>query len=189
MKHRSHISLESVLEEPVAFDLELPFSARALDREPLREIAGARMTGEVTRIEGGYSLDARLSHSGRLECSRCLAEYPFTSDEIFSLLLYKRPPVVDGEIAVEKDDLDVFFYDDPEIPLTPIAEERIQMAVPMKPLCREECRGLCVHCGQDLNQENCNCAEAAADPRWGALRALSSAARSRGSAVSATKKE
>jgi uncharacterized protein len=190
MKHASHISLESVLDLPVAFALELPFSIRELDREPLVEISPVRMTGEIARIEGGHSLNARVSYSGKLECSRCLAAYPFTEDERFSLLLYKRPPAAGGEVSIEKDDFDAFFYDDPEISLTPIAEERIQMAVPMKPLCREECRGLCARCGQDLNQGDCRCSEGTGDPRLDALRGLTSVrGSSEGSAVSSMKKE
>jgi uncharacterized protein len=46
------------------------------------------------------------------------------------------------------------------------------MAVPMKPLCREDCRGLCPTCGEDLNVTACGCAAEAADPRWEALRLL-----------------
>jgi uncharacterized protein len=190
MKSPSHIRLESVLDRPAAFELVLPFSAGALDREPLLEISPARMTGEVARVEGGYSLNAHLTYSGKLECSRCLAATPFTADERFSLLLYKRPPATDGEIAIEKDDLDVLFYDDSEISLMPIAEERIQMAVPMKPLCREECRGLCARCGHDLNQGECGCAERPGDPRWDALRGLTSVrGSSEGHSVSPMKKE
>lgn len=172
MKRSDHISLDSVSDEPVRFDLELSFSIEALDREPLLEISPARIEGQVARIEGGYSLDARLRHSGKLECSRCLAAYPFEEDEPFSLVLYKRPPASGMEVSLEKEDLDAYFYDDPQLALKPIVEERIQMSVPMKPLCREECRGLCAHCGHDLNLGNCGCSGESGDPRWEALRGL-----------------
>jgi uncharacterized protein len=171
--HRTfHISLDSVLEEPVPFDFELAFGLRELDREPLLELSPVRMHGEVARIERGFSLQADLSYAGRLECSRCLAAYPFTDGERFSLLLYKRPSALEKEISLEKEDLDVYFYDEPDLSLEPIAEERIQMAIPMKPLCREDCRGLCPGCGADLNTESCRCATPATDPRWEALRLL-----------------
>ena len=172
MKRHSHISLESVLDEPVPFDVELTFGLRELDREPLLELSAVRMHGEIARIERGFSLQAELAYSGQLECSRCLTSYPFTAGETFSLLLYKRPSAIETEISLERDDLDVSFFKEPELSLEPIAEERIQMAVPMKPLCREDCLGLCPNCGAELNTESCRCAAPAIDPRWEALRLL-----------------
>ena len=135
-------------------------------------ISPVEISGEVLRIEGGYALSARLVYEGELECSRCLAAYPFREDETFSLVLYPRRPAAQGEVELGKDDLDAMSYDDPVVPLAPIAEERVQMALPMKPLCRPDCKGLCVTCGKDLNQGPCGCAHEAADPRWEALRAL-----------------
>jgi uncharacterized protein len=175
MRRPHDISLDSVLEEPVPFDAELEFSLAELDREPLLEISPVRIRGQVARIEGGFSLEADLGYGGRLECSRCLAAYPFRTDEAFTLLLYKRPGALEEELSLERADLDAYFYETPEISLTPIAEERIQMAIPMKPLCREDCRGLCPGCGRDLNTEPCRCETPAADPRWEALRSISRA--------------
>jgi uncharacterized protein len=110
--------------------------------------------------------------TGQLECSRCLAPYEFANVEEFSLLLYRRVPVAEKEISLERDDFDAYFYDDPVVSISPIAEERIQMSVPMKPLCREDCRGLCPRCGSDLNVSECNCVVDEIDPRWRALQLL-----------------
>ena len=172
MKPPHHISLESVLEEPLPFRFELSFSVAALAREPLLDISPVRMEGEVSRIEGGYCLDARLSYAGQLECSRCLAAYPFETDEAFSLVLYKRPAEPQKEVVLDPEDPDIYFYEEPDLSLAPLAEERIQLGIPMKPLCREECRGLCPRCGEDLNLKECGCAAAEPDPRWKTLRAL-----------------
>jgi uncharacterized protein len=172
MKPVQSLSLETVVDEPLRFDFELPFTVDALDREPLVSISPARMEGEVTRVEGGHSLSARLTWSGQLECSRCLAPYPFANEEDFSLVLYPRRPIAETEIAMDREDFDAYFYDDPVVPVAPIAEERIQMAVPMKPLCREDCRGLCPRCGSDLNVSECQCVVDEVDPRWQALQLL-----------------
>lgn len=172
MKQPNTLSLEGVLDEPIPFAFELSYSLAALDREPLIEISPVRLEGKVVRVEGGYLLEAELSYRGRLECSRCLAAYPFETDEQFSILLYKRAPVASEELALERQDLDVSFYEQPAIAIAPIAEERIQMAVPMKPLCREDCRGLCPDCGQDLNLSACGCSAQRLDPRRNALAEL-----------------
>jgi uncharacterized protein len=167
------VSLDAVFDEPLRFAEPLHLGVAALDREPLVAISPLEMSGEVMRIDGGYALSARLVYEGQLECSRCLAAYPFQEDDAFSLVLYPRKPEVEGEeVELGKDDLDALFYDDPVVSLTPIAEERVQMALPMKPLCRPDCKGLCAGCGKDLNQGPCGCSHEAVDPRWEALRAL-----------------
>ena len=172
MKTPNSISLDSVLDESLPFAFELRFTPEQIDREPLLEVSPVRLAGEVSRIEKGFSFDARMDYSGKLECSRCLAPYPFDHSEDFSLVLRKRPALGSDEIALRSEELDEFFYDDPVISVEPIAEERIQMAVPMKPLCREDCRGLCPECGQDRNLTACGCVVETGDPRWEALRVL-----------------
>jgi uncharacterized protein len=172
MEHRNVISLDAVLDEPVAFEFTQPVALAAIDREPLLSLTPVRVTGEVSRIERGYALDARLSYGGELECSRCLAAYPFVVDDAFSIVLCPRKPSGDEEVSLEKGDLDVSFYDDPAVPVEPIVEERIQILMPMKPLCREDCKGLCPQCGEDWNARECGCVAETADPRWDALKAL-----------------
>ena len=172
MKSPNSVSLDSVLDEAVPFAFDLRFTPETIDREPLLEISPVKLAGEVSRIEKGFAFDARMDYSGRLECSRCLTSYPFENSEDFSLVLRKRPELGSDEIALRSEELDEYFYDDPVVSVEPIAEERIQMAVPMKPLCREDCRGLCPQCGQDLNVTACGCVVETNDPRWEALREL-----------------
>jgi uncharacterized protein len=166
------LSLEAISDEPLAFAFELSFSIEALDREPLLEISPVRFVGQVARVEGGYALEGTLAYRGRLECSRCLEPYPFQEQEEFMLLLCPRKQAGKEEVELGKEELDACFYDEPVVPVAPIVEERIQMAVPMKPLCREDCRGLCPHCGQDLNSGECGCVVEIVDPRWEALKSL-----------------
>lgn len=169
------VSLESVADEPLRVEAELPVSITAIDRKPLLGLSPLRLAGEISRIEGGFALAARLAYEGELECSRCLAPYPFRTDEEFTLLLYPRPGQAgspNGEVELAPADLDVQYFDAPVIELSPIAEERVQMALPMKPLCGADCRGLCSTCGKDLNLGPCACDRGAVDPRWEALRGL-----------------
>lgn len=171
-KRPDSLLLEPVLDEPVGFGGELAVAVSDIDREPLLTLSPLRIEGEVRRIEGGYALEAQLVYSGQLECSRCLAGYPFEEDETFSLVLYPRVGKAAPDEELSSGDLDVVFYDEPIVPLAPLAQERIQMALPMKPLCRPDCRGLCARCGKDLNLGACGCTPETIDPRWEALRAL-----------------
>jgi DUF177 domain-containing protein len=172
MTHKESLSLETVLDEPVRFGGELAVPVAAIDREPLVSLSPIQISGEVRRIEGGYSLEAELVYSGELECSRCLAPYAFQEDEVFSLVLYPRAGVPAEEVELASKDLDILYYTDPVVPLAPIAEERVQMAFPMKPLCKPDCLGLCPTCGEDRNLRACACATETIDPRWEALKAL-----------------
>jgi uncharacterized protein len=178
MRRPSHVDLSSVTEEPVPVAFEIPLSLEALDREPLLEISPVRLGGAISRIEGGFALEARCGFEGKLECSRCLAAYPFASDEPFTLLLYKRAPGSPDVRELSRDDLDVSFYEGEDVDVAPIAEERVQMSIPMKPLCREDCRGLCPRCGADRNQGSCACASEDTDPRWAALAGVSNTPKS-----------
>jgi uncharacterized protein len=172
MTTAASLSLETIVDEPLRFAFEVPFTLEALDREPLVSITPASIEGEISRADGGYALSARAGWGGELECSRCLVAYPFEHDEEFLLLLRPRTPVAGEEISLDREDLDTYYYDDPVVPVAPIIEERIQMAVPMKPLCREDCRGLCPQCGTDRNQSDCTCVTEFSDPRWNALKLL-----------------
>ena len=164
--------LETIVEEPLSFEYEVPFAREELDREPLVAVRPARIAGEVTPVEGGHALTASLAWDGRLECSRCLADYDFSYQEDFTLVLYPRKAISEADLELDRGDLDAYFYDDPNVPVAPIVEERIQMAIPMKPLCREDCLGLCVQCGADRNINRCDCVVEFIDPRWRALELL-----------------
>ena len=60
-------------------------------------------------------------------------------------------------------------FDGRQIDLGAIAREQILLAMPMDVVCKEDCRGLCSVCGQDLNAKECGCQRKVTDPRWAAL--------------------
>lgn len=104
-------------------------------------------------------------------CARCLESYAFDLRKEFSLVLVPEetlPPRL--ELAL--DDLDLVYYRGEEIDVSPLVDEQIILALPTKPLCTEECRGLCPGCGVNLNSETCSCRSGTGDPRWAALRQL-----------------
>ena len=86
----------------------------------------------------------------------------------------------DGEMRVEFQELfeanprdgESYRLGHDSIDLEPLAREALTLDLPLAPLCREDCRGLCSTCGADLNLGDCGCPPAAADPRWAALDVL-----------------
>ncbi len=84
-----------------------------------------------------------------------------------------RPTVTD-DAELGADDLDLDFYDNDELNLSALVETETTLALPMKPLCRPECRGLCPTCGANRNAVACSCEPRPPDPRLGALGDLAS---------------
>jgi uncharacterized protein len=119
-----------------------------------------RVTGEViTKVE--------------VACARCLEPIVQSVDRKFDLLY--RPQGADAgreEMSVTTAEAEVSYYQGEGLLLEDVLREQVLLALPIKAICREDCRGLCPHCGGNLNHEPCNCAEPVEDPRWSALKDL-----------------
>jgi uncharacterized protein len=108
-----------------------------------------------------------------LACSRCLDPFELPVNGAFDVrYLPEAENVGADESEVEDSDLSAAFYRDDQIDLAQLIEEQMYLALPMKPLCREECRGLCPQCGANLNIETCGCEVRWEDPRLAGLRAV-----------------
>jgi uncharacterized protein len=154
---------------PVAFKVDSTLLADAAEgmagADPVRVAGRAEREGSALRVTG--TLETRL----RLTCSRCL--------EVFDLPVKARfdvtySPIVPGgdEVELGARDLTVCHLDGETVDLAEMVHEQVLLAVPMAPVCRPDCKGLCPHCGANLNQGACGCAQGAADPRFDVLRKL-----------------
>jgi uncharacterized protein len=179
------IPFEGAQEKPLDFFGETSMSVEALGGDPLVSIGPIRMRGTVTFIDPEYHLDAEIPLSAELACGRCLEPYRFEETLPVRLRLRKRPepprrpekarpgaPAEEVELEVDASDLDVVLYDEPVVPFDDIVREQVLMAIPMKPLCREDCRGLCPECGADWNSGDCACEKIKIDPRLEVLKGL-----------------
>ncbi len=121
-----------------------------------------------------FRLDLSLTTEATLTCSRCLAAFPFPISARTRFTFCRTPMTGPGKPEVELgvDDLESGTFDGEEIDLSDVIYEQIVLSFPMKPLCREECAGLCPQCGADRNAESCRCSDVHSDPRWDALRGL-----------------
>ena len=106
------------------------------------------------RVEGNVKVTASLT------CSRCLAEYETSIDSNLTIIFRRGTPdeaVLEEETELSEQDLISSVYCGDEIDLTHELEEQIAMDVPFRPLCGEDCKGLCPECGADLNLSTCSC--------------------------------
>lgn len=108
-----------------------------------------------------------ININGRFACDRCLDEFimPLEGE---CRLIYSS----DKAFADLDEDVRYITPDLPDIDLTADLREIILLAVPLKLLCRTECKGLCPSCGTNLNLEQCSCQAATLDPRWEKLRKI-----------------
>src|SRR5687767_1348532 len=115
-----------------------------------------------------------------LACSRCLEPYRMPIDREFDL---RYLPATTGEPGtdghgedegdeVEDDDVAMTFYRDEQIDLNELLREQFYLALPMKPLCREDCKGICPQCGTNRNTASCDCHPQWEDPRMAGLKTL-----------------
>jgi uncharacterized protein len=120
-----------------------------------------------------FRLVGTVSAELELVCSRCLEPFGLPVNSRFEVR-YLPHSVAAGEAEreVEEDDLSDAFYRDEVIDLGQLMEEQFYLALPMKPLCREACKGLCANCGTNLNVETCDCQVRWEDPRLAGLKAL-----------------
>jgi uncharacterized protein len=120
-----------------------------------------------------FHLVGRVESTLTLACGRCLDEMLFPVDLPFDLLyLPHHENAGEGEVEVEDDDLTTAYYRDDQIDLGQLVIEQFLLAAPMKPLCREACRGLCPECGTNLNTATCSCVHAWTDSRLDGLKSL-----------------
>jgi uncharacterized protein len=115
-----------------------------------------------------------------LACSRCLEPYRMAIDREFDL---RYLPATTGEAAsrensedegdeVEDDDVAMTFYREEQIDLNELLREQFYLALPMKPLCRDDCQGICPQCGTNRNLATCDCNPQWVDPRMAGLKTL-----------------
>ncbi len=152
----------------LTIDHELPLDS------PLWSESGIQLAEPVTvRLEAqqaGHDVVVRGELTGivALACRRCLA--PVTAPVNEELALVYRPGL--SRVEAEAEEVYALPERGEELDLSDAVREHLVLAVPQYGMCSEECRGLCPHCGTNLNQEQCDCTTTGVDPRWAVLRAM-----------------
>lgn len=144
-------------------ELVAPFADRSWRLERLRL--------HVSREGQDVLVVGELSASLPLTCSRCLEEFRADVNQVVDARYVPRP-AVPSDVELAPDDLDLDFYQNDELNVATLVETETSLALPMKPLCRDDCRGLCPVCGGNRNLTPCTCPTRPADSRLTALRDL-----------------
>ena len=105
---------------------------------------------DATLLNDALLVTGRVWTDGLVRCSRCLQEF-VRRLEVLEFVVHR--PLTSDDI----------------VDLTPEIRESILLEIPQKPLCRDDCKGLCPVCGIDRNKQTCNCDQSASDLRWSGL--------------------
>ena len=128
---------------------------------------------DVYKDKDQFHLAGTVRATIELACSRCLEPFEWPVDATFDLRYQPRAlNQGEGEREIEEDDLSTAFYENDEIDLGHLMREQFYLSLPMKPLCREDCKGLCPTCGTNRNMAPCGCATEWEDPRLAVLKTL-----------------
>ena len=150
---------------------EISAAGDCIFTDPLDIRLGAKRLGEMVAVEG------RVATTVRMTCNRCLCEYESVLRAGFNLTYTRRlpeefEPAVDEAVELQAEKIGLIPFSGEEIHLLEDVQSEIVMAIPMRPICSEYCKGLCPHCGGNLNEIDCRCKSPATDPRLAVLKDL-----------------
>ena len=138
-----------------------------------RVVAPASLAFDLHKDKRHFRLVGRVQTTLELSCGRCLETFTWPVDAEFDLRYQPLAhPEGAGEREIADDDLTTAFYENDEIDLGQLMREQFYLALPMKPLCTTDCKGLCPECGTNRNRSTCACDHQWQDPRLAALKAL-----------------
>jgi uncharacterized protein len=157
--------LDAVKIPEEGLEIDAPLEAGEIHLEPddgFELLSGGRVVARAEKGEGDAvhvrgRLDARLG----VECSRCLERFAFPVDrqlDLFYLPRLPRQQEEEEDVELQDRDLVVAYYAAGRIDVGDAVREQLILALPMKRLCREGCRGLCPVCGGNRNERDCGCA-------------------------------
>lgn len=173
------IELEDLEIQPVEFREEfgpglIDLGDEVRQRSPLRSEGRAELVEEhhgKHKVVQDIRVKGKLETSLEVPCARCLESVVHEVDRSFDLLY--RPLGIDSgheELSVTDAEAEIGYYQGDGLLLEDTLREQVLLALPLKTICREDCKGLCPHCGKNLNEIQCTCVDEVEDPRWLALK-------------------
>lgn len=168
------IRLDAARYEPFLWQESIELKEEEKRDLKLLELSPVRSQGSLTNASPDFLLHMQLDYEQTVACDRCLAPVRQPVESSVDLVLVERTRRREGpdEAELEAQELGLVEVEGGGFDSRPWIVEQIELGLPMKPLCREDCAGLCPHCGQDWNEGRCSCVHEKVDPRWAALAML-----------------
>lgn len=159
------LDLKKIAPEGLSFEHELRIPDLEGGAGDTVTVERCLLTGDVSKAKHGFALSARLDVAARVECGRCLEPFRTSIVRDFFLTLVPDAETARGKEYDEDEEATLFPCSEGRADLLEIAREQIYLNLPLKPICREGCKGLCPVCGANRNLTECDCKNVDVDPR------------------------
>ena len=136
---------------------------------PVRVILDLNRNDDLVNVSGTVKTTLVL------QCSRCLDSFKHGTYGELSFVVRRSkqsestPDVMYKENEIDEDNLIIINHDEKKLDISDFVRDAVLLSVPLKPVCSEQCKGLCPVCGQNLKKLECGCSETRIDPRWQSL--------------------
>lgn len=158
------LDISKLLKKKISeFPFELTYNGDILEREDFEVVLKSPLKIRGTAYYGGEIVSVIGNISGIIsaQCSRCLVMFDYPMDVDF-----------DEKFSKSTSEDESYPITDNSIDLTDMVIENLIVSMPLKPLCSEECKGLCLNCGSNLNESKCDCETDDINPKFAALKDL-----------------
>ena len=150
---------------------------RALAEGPIHEYRLSAPVGiDLAHYRAGTEIfiAGTISATANTQCARCAEEFTASRERAFRYVLAPKSMVDDDGSDPRVEDLEFSLYEGDHVDLSPLVREQVLLALAERPLCREDCKGLCPSCGANLNEAPCGCRQEQRGSRLAVLRNLKS---------------
>jgi uncharacterized protein len=164
----SEIKKPTVCKEPIpSLNVDLGYKYRA-------SLDPTVLTLEIEPVGAVHLVKGFFPYKAQVPCSRCLLDVSYEGTASFFSEYRPASEKPEGieEIEVTDENAHLIFYEDETLRLDELVEAQMFLEIPAKPLCDDNCKGLCFQCGTNLNESDCQCPKEG-DPRWTPLASLS----------------
>jgi len=165
-------------------DLEEFLPVLSIGEDAIKLLAPVKFSGQVENTGAALVFRGHVTTTVELPCSRCMEAVPYQVQAPFLETFSNQPNL----ISDEKDE-EIYPFEGDEIDITSQVSRTILLELPMKILCREECKGLCPECGVNLNFAACRCVSESIDPRFMTLKKFFEESSTEGGVVNGSTEE
>lgn len=130
----------------------------ALELAEVKVVSPVRLKLRVEKVGNEVIVNGSVSAVVGLACSRCLKDFRKDFESSLSVVYHPVEELKEEEgHEVKTGELDIGFYSGDELDISELLKEQILLGIPIKPLCKDSCKGICIGCGADLNETACKC--------------------------------
>ena len=163
-QHLLRLNVGFIIHESVGYSRDFPFEFPSVTLKPDSDLKNLSGKVRVTRTQQGLLVQARMTAATGCECVRCLDDFyqPLAIDFVELYAFTPNSRTESGLMVPETGLLD----------LEPLVREEMLLAIPINPICRPDCKGLCPVCGGNLNETLCTHEDEEVDSRLSVLKTL-----------------